>query len=295
MNLGVFRGLGNGTFTYPYNDPTMPFPSALLAADFDDDGDADVIVGSKSWLINIFANPGDGLLTERNDDGGDWGIILPARPDGLAAGDFDRDGYLDLAVCSSGTDTVSVLMNANGVATPVLVSRIRHEYENGALTITWSSSSIVDAGVYRNDGTGWMFQGTTGRGSRDELVWVDRDVRPGRTYYYRLGLQDSEGETFTGDFSVAIPAGSTFSLINASTNPTKGLLEMSVTLPNDSSARLSLWDIAGRRLEEIEVGSLGMGSHRVDLGRDLRLAPGVYVVRLEQAHRVASCRVVVAR
>ncbi len=65
-------------------------------------------------------------------------------------------------------------------------------------------------------------------------------------------------------------------------------------LPSERVARLELFDLAGRRLQSREVGSLGAGRHVVDLaGTGRRLASGVYFLRLAQGERTAVRRVVV--
>jgi hypothetical protein len=73
-------------------------------------------------------------------------------------------------------------------------------------------------------------------------------------------------------------------------------LFVSFSLESDAPARLDLLDIAGRRVLGHDVGALGAGTHilRLDAGAP-RPPAGLYVLRLTQAGRVASTKVVVAR
>ena len=69
---------------------------------------------------------------------------------------------------------------------------------------------------------------------------------------------------------------------------------VSFALPDDGAARLELLDIAGRRIVDLEVGSLGPGEHSSVLaGSDL--SPGLYFVRLTASQGERIARVVVVR
>jgi hypothetical protein len=54
-------------------------------------------------------------------------------------------------------------------------------------------------------------------------------------------------------------------------------------LPTGEAATLELVDLAGRRVIERAVGTLGAGRHSIDLAEGRRLEPGLYFVRLKQA------------
>jgi len=67
------------------------------------------------------------------------------------------------------------------------------------------------------------------------------------------------------------------------------------SLPTAERASLELIDIAGRRVEQREVGSLGPGQHAVILDGAAHLSPGVYLVRVSQGASVRTARAVVVR
>jgi len=97
------------------------------------------------------------------------------------------------------------------------------------------------------------------------------------------------------DATAVAPIAAAFALESSAPNPAHGELALRFTLPDARPATLSLIDVAGRRVATREVGTLGSGHHVVRFADLARLAPGVYLARLEQAGRRASMRVVIAR
>lgn len=77
-------------------------------------------------------------------------------------------------------------------------------------------------------------------------------------------------------------------------NPSRGeRLDVTFRLPDGAPAQLALFDVIGRCVARVEVGTLGAGTHVVDLARRAPLGPGVYLVRLARAGQNALARVVV--
>ena len=99
----------------------------------------------------------------------------------------------------------------------------------------------------------------------------------------------------TDAFSISTPTGveagaATFSLHPR--NPAMGAMNVSFSLATTAPATLSVYDISGRQVTSREVGSLGRGSHTMNLGD---LPAGLYIVRLSQAGHSLSSRVAVIR
>jgi hypothetical protein len=84
-----------------------------------------------------------------------------------------------------------------------------------------------------------------------------------------------------------------FALHGTLPNPSGPDLRIAFTLPEAAPATLELLDLAGRRLESQEVGSLGPGRHVVQLGRRGSVPSGLYVVRLTRAGRSLTMKAVV--
>src|SRR5690242_8135635 len=82
----------SGFVRVPYSTPTQP--TGLATLDLNGDGQPDLAVGCQSApspAVSTFLGNGDGTLGPRSDN------ATMADPVSLAAGDFNRDGRLDLA------------------------------------------------------------------------------------------------------------------------------------------------------------------------------------------------------
>ena len=123
QNAGIAIALGNGDGTF---GPFATFglsgnshATTIVAADFNGDGKVDLAaVGQlppdyQSSVLSILLGNGDGTF------GSPIGITVQNFAYGLAAGDFNRDGQVDLALPSYGSASISVLLgNGNGTFSP---------------------------------------------------------------------------------------------------------------------------------------------------------------------------------
>ena len=107
----VLLGDGSGGFAAGSPVAVDDQPTALVAADFDRDGDPDLAVGNEGTdNIQILRNTGGSFLVSQ-------ALTLPGTdrdPLSLAAGDFDADGDADLAVTAFGGDRLHVYRNDSG-------------------------------------------------------------------------------------------------------------------------------------------------------------------------------------
>ncbi len=119
--ISILQGNGDGTFL-----PAVNFalaggfnPTALAAADFNGDGDVDLAVTSAgSNLVQIFLGNGDGTFRT----GSNLQFSTGVDPVFVATGDFNGDGFLDLAIANQTDNTVSILLgNGDGTFTPASI------------------------------------------------------------------------------------------------------------------------------------------------------------------------------
>lgn len=112
-NIGV---VGAPDFANPVTEAAGDDPFGLAAADFDNDGNLDLVVanraaGTLSVLRHVTA-PGIADFDDRLP------FTLSASPYQVAAGDLDDDGLPDLVATLEGTDQIAVLINATTGTAP---------------------------------------------------------------------------------------------------------------------------------------------------------------------------------
>lgn len=112
-NLSVLLGRGDGTFQSPLLTSSLVVEtSALVVGDFNNDGKPDVAMSGwagtgLTWGVSLFLGNGDGTFHSAT-------AVTLGTAFGLAAGDFNGDGRLDLAGASY--NVVQVRLNeGNGV------------------------------------------------------------------------------------------------------------------------------------------------------------------------------------
>ena len=192
------------------------------------------------------------------------------------------------------TDT-SVVLTATS-ATPVLASLVSAEAEPGRVSVRWLVSETggpVTIQRAREMGA-WGPVATRLPDGAGIVSYEDRDVTEGR-YGYRLGLPSEAFEIAAGEVWVTVPVESRFGLAGVYPNPAAGPLAVSFSLGDSQPAALELFDLVGRRVEGRTIESPRPGSRVVTLGGSRELPAGVYVLRLAQGARHASCRVAVVR
>jgi len=128
-SFSVLFGNGNGTFQAPVHYSVAGQPTAIIAADFNRDGDPDVAVTANS-AANVFLADGNGGFKAAA------GYPMANAAQYLTAGDFNHDGKLDMVSSSVQLQVVSVLLgNGDGTFQALINSATGGNTQPAALAV----------------------------------------------------------------------------------------------------------------------------------------------------------------
>jgi len=115
-DISIMLGNGNGTFQPPTPFPTTADPTYVIVGDFNNDGKLDLAVCDSPYLSVLLGN-GDGTFQAPLDT--PLVSFCSQAPRSVAAGDFNHDGKLDVAV-ADGAGVDVLLGNGDGTFQPVV-------------------------------------------------------------------------------------------------------------------------------------------------------------------------------
>lgn len=222
----------------------------------------------------------------------------PSESDYEAAAVADGAGGMIVASehVTTVTDIYAQWIPGDGIV-PTLVSLVGAEVDAERVVLTWYGPEGGGTGAAverRSETSDWMRLASVTADGTGTFRYEDRAVTPGTRYAYRLRYRTGAEELVTGEHWVQVPL-SAFALHGPQPNPATADLMVGFSLPSTEPATLALYDVSGRRVLDWEVGSLGAGVHRLNLSRGLRLAPGIYSLRLTQGARRETAGAVVLR
>jgi T5SS/PEP-CTERM-associated repeat protein len=190
MATKILRNDGNNTFTEVAWLDAVAY-SSVAWGDYDNDGYLDLVVSgynedNDEYIANIYRNNGDDTFT-------DIGAGLPGVGwSSVAWGDYDNDGYLDLAICgNTGTGYITRIYRNNGDGTFTDIgagltgvywgSVAWGDYDNDGyidLAICGSTGANYITKIYKNNGDDTFTDigaGLTGVGYGASVAWGDYD------------------------------------------------------------------------------------------------------------------------
>ena len=207
-----------------------------------------------------------------------WDVRDDAISD-LVATDTTRnvtDGAWHLLVGTVNPATDSLKLYVDGALRIVATGPI------GNLT---AGAIAIPLEIGRHFRTGWASPGYYFQGSLDEIRIFDEELSASAV----AALFTNNAITAVGD--ERSPA--RLAIERCWPNPVRGGRALvGFDLPSDAPAALEVFDLAGRRVADVD-GLQGAGRHHVELGAGRALEPGVYLVRLTQAGATATRRVTV--
>ena len=180
----------------------------------------------------------------------------------------------------------------SGIPTATLLSLASSEVRADRVRLMWAGADPGSpARVERSaPGGAWQSLAELNADGQGFVTLEDRDVTPGQTLEYRIGVPGTAGESYSAATQVQIPR----LALSLAAHGLDGRVTFDVGLTSGDPARLELFDLAGRRVWTRDVGSLGPGSHSIE-ARDLGILPALYFVRLTQGAEARHARLVLVR
>jgi len=156
-SISVLLGEGNGSFRTPLTVSTTDGPWALLAADTSNDGKLDLLVATPGYeqtenqLVVLLGN-GNGTFNTP------VGYSVSSEPVALAAGDFNNDLKLDVAVAAESGEAICLLEgNGNGTFKASRTYKTPADIDTLAVGDFNNDGALDLAGSYSNDATASVF------------------------------------------------------------------------------------------------------------------------------------------
>lgn len=105
--VSILLGNGNGTFGSPSNFTVCSYPRSIASADFNSDGNADIVVCSHYNKVTVLLGLGNGSFSPKVD------YTTINLPECITVNDFNGDGKPDIAVAGdTQNNQVAVMINS---------------------------------------------------------------------------------------------------------------------------------------------------------------------------------------
>jgi hypothetical protein len=154
--------------------------------------------------------------------------------------------------------------------------------------------------IQRSDGGEFAEVGSLVPDEREEYLWRDDVVGPGRYAYRIVGQYVFGGQESYGPIEIALTGVlEQLRMRAAGKMPTSGDVRLVIGMPESGSAVVRVFDVRGGEVQRIEPGWMARGWHPIvwdsrGVG-DVLVPAGMYWVRVDLGKGSASMKVVIVR
>ncbi len=178
-------------------------------------------------------------------------------------------------------------------------------WSQGTVALRWTVASIEDGTVFhinRSEDAGETWQAIDdAEVERDDMnfTFIDRNILGGREYIYRVDIDDSEeSRIFFVSEKVQTPE-IPLTLQQNFPNPFNPSTTISFYLPEQNEISLTVYDVSGRLIRELEGGALGAGWHSATWdgmsASGNAAGSGAYFCRLKAGKEIITVKMILLR
>ena len=190
-----------------------------------------------------------------------------------------------------------------GPTSEVMIAAFEAQYDDRGVRLDWtiaSSDGLEGFKIYRSveAESGYELLNSGKMLPATVTSFTDTGVRPARTYWYRIGAVDRDGEFLSQVVSVETPHRAV-ELGQNYPNPFNPTTQIDYYLPANERVTISVYDVRGKLVATLVEGVVRYGHHTVEWdGTDSRgnhAGSGVYFYRLVTGKKVITKKLVMVK
>ncbi len=211
--------------------------------------------------------------------------------------------YKVSAIDIHGNESEWAVIRASAVSSQL--QSFSSNWSQGTVALRWTVASIEEGTVFhinRSEDAGETWQAIdNAEVERDDMnfAFIDRNILGGREYTYRVDIDDSEeSRIFFVSEKVQTPE-IPLTLQQNFPNPFNPSTTISFYLPEQNEISLTVYDVSGRLIRELEGGALGAGWHSATWdgmsASGNAAGSGAYFCRLKAGKEIITVKMILLR